>query len=90
MTATIEVDGAEFAVLLVGLAQIAVDKMESTEHKQRAHALIEKLLTTYRVGPECLFRGTVSDAGGGLVTVRVDRDTMVYPECGTAVKITRE
>ena len=52
MTATIEVDGAEFAVLLVGLAQIAVDKMESTEHKQRAHALIEKLLTTYRVGPE--------------------------------------
>ena len=48
-SAIIEVTSEEFAVLLVGLALIAVDPTESLDHKQRANALIDKLLKTHHV-----------------------------------------
>ena len=34
-----------------------------------------------------LVRGTVTDAGGGVVVILVDRDTTAYPEPGTKVTV---
>lgn len=34
------------------------------------------------------FRGTVRDAGGGVVEIVVDRDTVEYPKVGATVAVT--
>lgn len=43
-----------------------------------------------RPAPEPLCRGTVADAGGGRLGIRVHRDTEEYPAPGTKVTLHRE